>query len=284
MQVIDVQYHKAAVTGTPLPEHGQRLIEGPAVVRREGRLFAVVLYPEISLAPLEAALCSIRMNDGYRTNGLHTVTKPFGFSPRNVIRGDWCRVYGLYDENRAAHNELTAWARTVTDLYRLHAPEQYQSHLTSVQSRFDPHYLLAGGPFTSGNVNRNNALSYHYDKGNTKGAWSAMIVVRRGTTGGDLVMPDYNVRVSLQSGAVFLFNGQEHLHGVTACIATGPRSYRYSVVYYTSEQVWKCLPPKEELLRIQSARTTRERARQHVAVYAGAKPELTAIAKKSKVR
>lgn len=282
MQIVDVTYRKSGVTGPPQSDHGPNLIEGPTILRRDGQVFAVVAYPDLPLAPLEAALCSIKMNDGYRTNGLHTVTKPFGFSPRNVIRGDWCRVYGLYDENRAAHNELISWAGVVTDLYRTHAPEKYQEHLANVKSRFDSHYLLKGGPFTSGSVNRNNALAYHYDKGNTKGAWSAMIVVRRGTTGGDLVFPDYGARLSLQSGAVFLFNGQEHLHGVTSCVTTARTAYRFSVVYYTAEQVWKCLPPAEELKRIQTARTTRERARQHVSIYAGAKPELTARAKGKK--
>jgi hypothetical protein len=279
VQTLEVEYKKTEALGAPVATDGPTLIEGPCTLTRDGKVFAVVDYPQRCVSSLEKALLSIKMNDGHRTNGLHTVTKAFGYSPRNVIRGDWCRVFGLYNENRGAHDELIRWANVVTRLYEHWAPDKYRDHKADVQSRFDSHYLLSGGPFTSGNVNKNNALAYHYDKGNTKGAWSAMIVVKRGVSGGELVFPDYRARLSFRPGAVFLFNGQEHLHGVTRCVQTAPVSYRFSVVYYTSEQVWKCLPPKEELTRIQKARTERERARQHVDIYAGAKPELTALSK-----
>lgn len=279
MREIEVTRRPHGAAGTPRPEHGPQVVSGPVRLCHEGRPFAVLDYPAVSFGALTSALLRVKLRTTARTNGLVTTTRPFGFSPRNVIRADYCRVFDLANEDPAANATLIGWARVMATLYRRHVPEIFDSHSADVRARFRDEYLI-GGPFTSGNINRNVALGYHYDKGNTKGGWSAMTVIRKGCSGGDLVLPEYGVRLALRTGAVLLFNGAEYLHGVTPCEATARENYRFSVVYYTSEQVWQCLPPDQEIKRIQAARTTRERARQHVDVYAGAKPELTALARK----
>ena len=113
--------------------------------------------------------------------------------------------------------------------------------------------MLTGSLFTTGSINKNSAISYHHDRGNLRGAWSAMLVVRRAVTGGDLVLPEYGCVLRLRDGDALLFDGQSTLHGVTP-LSVSPGGYRYTLVYYTLEQIWRCLAPLAELERIQSAR------------------------------
>jgi hypothetical protein len=58
-----------------------------------------------------------------------------------------------------------------------------------------------------------------------------------------------------------MFDGQSVLHGVTPITKTNPDAVRYSIVYYSLQQIWNCLPLSEEVARIRNLKTKRERAR-----------------------
>jgi len=60
---------------------------------------------------------------------------------------------------------------------------------------------------------------------------------------------------------VILFDGQNILHGVTKITQAHPKGYRYSIVYYTLQQIWNCLPMSEELARARNVRHKREVSR-----------------------
>lgn len=51
------------------------------------------------------------------------------------------------------------------------------------------------------------------------------------------------------------------MHGVTPIIKTHRDGYRFTVVYYSLEQMWKCLTITQELARIRNVKTQREAKR-----------------------
>jgi hypothetical protein len=75
--------------------------------------------------------------------------------------------------------------------------------------------------------------------------------------GGYLSLPELDIGFSLPHGSVFLFDGQGLMHGVTP-IRLGSDGYRYTLVYYTYDQIWKCLAPNEEMLHARKLQTERE--------------------------
>lgn len=282
--MIDITVSKvdSIAQGTPKAGDGPRVLKSPCrLVTVSGEVLAVAspLKARSALRSLRQAALSTKARTTFRTNGLQTTTRPFGFSPRNVIRSDWCRSFDVHRKSPSAALELVRWAPALDVLYKRYAGEQRKLHIQDTQGRFEPDYFLGSTPWTSGNLNRNASLSYHFDTGNTVNGWSGMIVLREFCKGGDLVFPEFGVRLALRDGDAFLFNGQNHLHGVTPITNTKSSGYRMSLVYYTAEQIWKCLPPKQELNRIKSKSTERARARQHKSVYSGSKPELTKVSK-----
>ena len=107
-------------------------------------------------------------------------------------------------------------------------------------------------------MNKNNPLKYHLDSGNFKGVLSNMIVFKKGTSGGHLVIPQLDLALEVVDNSLTIFNGQEILHGVSPIEYDETDGYRYSVVYYSLEQMWKCDPIDDEIVRIRQMKTERE--------------------------
>ena len=122
-------------------------------------------------------------------------------------------------------------------------------------------WTIGGSPFTSGIVNKNNQLKYHYDAGNFKGVLSNMVVFKKDVDGGHLVIPELDIVLEVEDNTLTIFNGQDILHGVSTIEYENEHAYRYSVVYYSLEQMWKCEPFGEEIKRIRKVKTEREKKR-----------------------
>jgi hypothetical protein len=122
--------------------------------------------------------------------------------------------------------------------------------------------------FTSGVINRDNALLYHYDSGNYTGVWSNMLVFRGNVTGGYLVMPEYGLGFALPNNSLMMFDGQQAMHGVTPIYRHGEDEHRYSIVFYSLKTMWTCLPIDDEVARARERRTQRERRRDGRGVHA----------------
>ena len=85
-----------------------------------------------------------------------------------------------------------------------------------------------------------------------------MAVFKHDVEGGYLCLPEYRVAVECKNNSLFIFDGQSILHGVTPIRRLTTEGYRYSIVYYTLQQMANCLPPEEELNRIRKNKTERE--------------------------
>ena len=125
-----------------------------------------------------------------------------------------------------------------------------------------PEWRLASGeaPWTSGIINRTSALPYHLDSGNVKDSWSAQLVLRDRVEGGHLHIPNLDVWLACDDLSLAIFNGQQHLHGVTP-FQRQPGGYRYSIVFYAKSSIARAGTPAEELEFAQNQATEMAEAR-----------------------
>ena len=239
------------------------LIKEPTVIMENG--VPVVIYDEIpsglSTENMRRALMSLRYESSERTGGLKTFSRIFGYSPRVVHRKDFCSATSLAREFPSQHAQLCRFAEKVSGVYRTWNQTGYEKHLQATIKNVLPEYILSGSPFTSGIVNKNNILKYHFDSGNFKNVSSAMVVFKRDVSGGFLVLPEFDCALEVANNSLTIFDGQSILHGVSPIKEESPFHYRYSAVYYSLRQMWNCKPLSEELARIRDVKTSRERKR-----------------------
>lgn len=220
----------------------------------------VILYKKLDIdtSRLRRAVRSIKYATSTRTNGLKTTSAIFGYRPRVVLRNDYCTATAMATQDKANHDIIAGFASELTQYYKEYFPEIFSTHTEMVEARVKGDWVIPGSPFTSGIVNKNNPLKYHHDSGNFKGVLSNMVVFKRDTKGGHLSCPEYDLMFECADNTVVIFDGQSILHGVTPIQHMTKDAYRYSVVYYSLEQMWKCDTVDEELVRIRAKKLERE--------------------------
>jgi hypothetical protein len=192
-----------------------------------------------------------------RTNGMPGCRLIFGSLPRATLRNDYCR----FSAHTARYPELYPEARraveSVSGAYAEGMPEAYAAHLAAT-GKVLPHWRFGDTPFTTLNVNINFAIPYHYDAGNQRAHPSNVLVVKRGTLGAELLLPQYRVALRMADGDLVVFQGGRVLHGVTPLRKIAPDAYRASVVAYTMQGMEHCLCAADELVRARSKRSEKE--------------------------
>lgn len=241
----------ADVTSPPITEPTRVVSPLGEVLAVYDRLDAVLVNP------LRTSLAKLPYREDKRTEGLPSRSMIFGYAPRNTIRADFCKASAITMQFPQVHAALCALLQQVQPSYQQWAPDTYATHLSTTQARIKPAWRLSDTPFTSGIVNSNNQLPYHHDTGNFKRVFSLMVVIRKGMAGGELVVPEWDLAFACDDASVMIFDGQSWWHGVAPFRKTFLTGYRYSIVYYTLEQLWTCLEPEEELARIRALKTTR---------------------------
>jgi hypothetical protein len=203
---------------------------------------------------------------GRRSGGMQGRSRIFGWMPRRPLRNDFCHISQLALENADSHYAVCAYAEQISTWYQRYNPALFAQHEGLMQEKIAQDYRLPDAPksiFTSGVVNKNNSLPYHFDAGNFKDVWSCMLVFKNQTAGGHLSVPELDIGFELKNNSLFMFDGQGILHGVTPIKLLSRKAYRYSVVYYSLQQMWKCLPITDEIIRIRQKKTEREQKRYH---------------------
>lgn len=211
---------------------------------------AVYVHMHNDTSEIMKALENIKYSVSTRTNGLKTTSRIFGYMPRVAVRNDYCSATSLAVEQPMEHAVVCGYGRQMAQLYSNFSEETYKKHLETAQTKVLEEYRIPETPFTSGIINKNNPLKYHFDSGNFKAVYSAMVVFKHKVKGGYLSMPEYGVAFECAHNTAMMFDGQEILHGVTPIKKESESSRRYSIVYYSLQQIWNCLPLDEEIARI----------------------------------
>ena len=239
----------------------QTMIDEPCLVYVNGELVVAYLEPEDKegfLEPARNACRDIQYQTDYRSNGMKTTSRIFGFEPRKALRKDFCGAAIMSRDQPAHHNAILNAGKTVGRAYEKVNPDLYAKHTTMTDENVEDDYQIEGVPFTSGIINKNNPLKYHFDSGNYRNVWSGMITFRSGVAGGHLSCPELGVGFALRDKTTLNFDGQSLLHGVTPLTMVGSNPERFTVVFYSLRQMWSCLPVDEEVIRIREKRTQRE--------------------------
>lgn len=228
------------------------LIHEPCIIKDENdRIIGVygVLTGD-RLEQLRNVILKVKMGKNRRTQGLKTQSRIFGYMPREPIRKNWCSSVVLAREQPREHAIVCQFATVLADYYKTYAPEIYSKHLEIVKQKVKPQWKIKDSPFTSGIINKNNPLKYHFDSGNFNQVYSNMVGFRKNVEGGHLAMPEYDIALDISDGSITFFDGQSILHGVTPIEYTSEDAYRFTIVYYSLKGMWKCLPIDEEIARI----------------------------------
>lgn len=225
-------------------------------------IMAVYDILKIDTTGVVDALKRIRYSKGKRSRGLVSTSRIFGYRPRNEMRQDYCSSTSLVTESPSEHDIVANLALELEEYYKRYNPKGYAEHKATSEGKIQDSWRIGKKSlFTSGIINKNNPLKYHFDTGNFTKVYSMMIVFKGGVEGGYLSVPEYDCKFYLPDNSLFMFDGQGLLHGVTPIKYTNPDGYRFSVVYYTLKRMWECLVIGDEVQRIREKKTTRERTR-----------------------
>jgi hypothetical protein len=226
------------------------LITETTTVQVDGRTVAVYYagLRDPVIDQIRAVLPSVKTVKDTRTSGLITNSRIFGYAPRNELRKHPCRAVTLAAEQPRAHAIIASGAEVVARYYEESMPETAAEHRRVTAERVKPEYMLGASMFTSGIVNRNNPLQYHFDSGNFGNCCSAMLGFKSDIDGGVLCVPELDIRFEIADRSLLLFDGQGLLHGVTPIQLRSPQAMRFTVVYYALKQMWNCETINDELV------------------------------------
>jgi len=246
--------HREFIRRSATIDDYSELIHEPCIIKDENDLI-VGVYGVLTgdrLEQLRSAITKIKITKNKRTQGLITQSRIFGYMPREPIRKNWCSSVMLSRENPKNHAIVCQFATVLADYYKTYAPEIYSKHLSIVKDKVLPQWKIKDSPFTSGIINKNNPLKYHFDSGNFRSVYSNMVGFKKDIEGGHLAMPEYDIGLAIADGSITFFDGQSILHGVTPIQYLTEDAYRFTVVYYSLKGMWKCLPIDKEIARIRN--------------------------------
>ena len=238
----------------------ENLIRESCILEYQGR--PIVIYKKLDEENFDCyaiveALKRIKYHTSERTGGLKTTSRIFGFSPRNTIRKDYCSTTSLIEDFPKENALICNYGAKVSRLYQETAPEIFEEH-KKLADKVLKDWMIEDSPFTSGIINKNNPLKYHFDSGNFNNVYSCMLGFKNNTAGGYLALPEYDCALEIANNSVLIFDGQQILHGVTPIKMLADDSYRYTIVYYSLKRMWQCLPLSDEIIRIRNKKTERE--------------------------
>ena len=258
-----VDYRDYVRRGAIESDAGRTITEPCKVFDKAGNLVAIYDMLDTDTGPLVEVLHRVRYATSTRTGGLVTTSRIFGSAPRLERRQRaFCNKTTLAREQPEENAAICGIGAAISERYRLMTPEIWAKH-REMTTEVKQEWIIPGSVFTSGIINKNNALHYHFDAGNFEHVLSAMLVLRNGMEGGWLVLPEYDAKFLLKNNAIFMFDGQKIVHGVTPMRPrpeAGSEAYRYSIVFYSLRGMWKCLTLTEELAQARQKEMEKLRA------------------------
>ncbi len=238
----------------------KEVIRGDTIVEdSEGRPILLYFKFQHPTEQIVQTCMEIPYETSRRSDGLVTTSRIFGFDPATGIRKPYCSATILATRHPRHHQTIVEFGKQISSIYKEHPPDAFTKHSAVADAKIAPEWRIQGTPFTSGIINKNNQLNYHFDSGNFKGVYSNMIVFKNNVTGGYLSLPEYDIALECADNTLVMFDGQSILHGVTPIQFYGKNSYRYSIVYYTLEALWNCGDITTEIAKVRNRRAKIEK-------------------------
>jgi hypothetical protein len=188
-------------------------------------------------------------------HGTPQLSTVYGPLPRIPIREDYCRFSNKSKTEKNNYLKALKLNEVIAEFYKGKHPELYERAINRVKNDVDKSYLVAETPWANININLNQVIKYHFDKGNNPEDLSNVLIIKKNVSGGYLDCPALGVALHQENGWLVFFRGQEILHGVTPCRFTGGSSFRCSIVNYTLKGLKNCYPYEEELVRLKAVKS-----------------------------
>lgn len=144
----------------------------------------------VDFKPIVSILNELRYDETERTGGLKTRSRVFGYQPRITLRRDFCSSTTLARDEKSANDVIADYAKQIMPFYKEAFPNKYDKHWSNVTKGYDnkkpikEEWRIKDTFFTSGIINKNNPLKYHFDAGNLKDVCSCMLAFKKGIGGG----------------------------------------------------------------------------------------------------
>lgn len=211
------------------------------------------------MAELRHLLHSIHYGGLQRSRDYTSKSQTFGYAPRRPMRlRESCSTTSITLDRPDVQSALDTIADRCAEYMENILPGVVAADREQLADVL-PEWKMGGKKlWTSGVVNHTAQLPYHRDNFNYP-VWSAMPVIRRGTRGGHLHIPEYDMVIPCQDSTVSIFLGQGLVHGVTPIDKRDDDGYRFSVVYYALKGMKDCFTHAEETAYGQKKRTERQR-------------------------
>jgi hypothetical protein len=236
--------------------------EGIYLDEATGEPFLVYMrLPEDLVPKLRQAVRNVKYSSSgvtRQSTGTENHSRTFGMSPRKPFQTrEACRPTSLSYDQPEEHDVLVETADILSDIMREIAPDIYAHDVEETKDVSGEWRISERSLWTSGVINKTSTLPYHYD-GNNFDMWSAMPIIRRGTRGGYLSVPEYDITIECRDGWVVFFPGFRLLHGVTPIAHVAKDAYRFTVVYYCLRGMKDCFTYAVEQAEARKRRTERE--------------------------
>lgn len=248
----------------PKKEHYNQIINEDCYLKLKGKIKGFYIkIDESIIKTLEKTVNNTKFVNSYRTKkAINTRSSVFGFLPRNPMRQDYCRISESTKKEKNNFINLYNFSKKLSEHYNRFLQDKYNEDLNLINNNIKEEWKFEkDNPFTTISINVNHAIKYHKDTANYKGSYSNVLIVSKGIKGGELVLPEYEVALSQESGFLLVFDGQNEIHGVMPIHKETNNSFRASIVYYALENMKHCYPYKEEVKRIKIKDTERAKKR-----------------------
>lgn len=247
----------------PIKPHYSQLITKDTNIMVGGEIVAAyrVLPHEIK-NKLKACCIGAKTQKSARTSGVMQNSAVFGALPRVACREDYCRFSANTKTQPEIFFGLSSVARYLWGVYKKEFPIVAKNFEVESE-KINKDFMKTGTPFSTVNVNKNIGIGYHKDAANFAKVYSNVLISKKNCIGGHFVIPEIGVAFEQGDGALLIVDGQKYPHAVSKITPTKKDWYRYSVVFYTLNNLKHCLGQKEEIQR--SKKVTTERARKRAA-------------------
>jgi hypothetical protein len=179
------------------------------------------------------------------------------------VRIPYCRKCTYNRDNPQEFAKTVPLYQEMDRVYRATLPERHAGQLAAIEATH-PDWRIADTVFTTITVNRNWRTAFHRDAGDliAPGQGVSCLAAMWGgdATGGNLVLPAWDLEVELRSGDMIMMDSHE-IHGNTPIVGIPGKYHRVSVVAYYRTAMQECGSSDEEFARAKAINTERAERR-----------------------
>ena len=165
-------------------------------------------------------------------------------------RYDFCRTTAFNKKYLNKFEAAVPLVEFVDKSFKEIVPKRHAKQLSMVKAT-DPNYRIGETAFSTITVNKDYRTTYHTDDGDFRPGFGNLIAYCKDIEPVYLVLPKYGVAINVDTEDLLLVDVHE-VHGNTEIIKKTKNAIRLSFVMYYRENMWKCLPPGEELKRVKN--------------------------------